>query len=241
MTDFGVSTLSPVLSWQRTQESTRSTEEKDPLKDTSALFMTMLESASSNPLGNTDPTEGLRIMQGLVEAHSRVEEGKRLEGMEKALQENNLLQAANLVGKKATFEGNYIHHDPTADFAHRSSLHYQVPSELSVQRVIAHIFDAEGKQVKAVDVPHAPGTHTLKDVMSTLEKGPYTFKLRAIDGEGGEINLTPQITAPIEKVHLEKERILVGMGPDKLPLSALKSLYPEKASFDSSCDVSSLF
>lgn len=224
------STLSPVLAWAQTQNaaiSTDSNEKHNTLKEMSQVFMTMLQNASSNPLSQTDPAEGMRLIQGLVEAHSRIEEGERLKGMEKALMQNNLLQAASLVGKKGQFQGNGFQIGDTKD-----DIVYEIPKGQHLRSLEISVHRGDGQKINILRGSTAEGMHSLNDVLHRLPKGRYSLHVKGVDADDKEVPIDVRITAKLEHLNFKDGKIFVGAAQNLQSIDKLKALYSADYTFD---------
>lgn len=217
------STLSPVLSWAQTQQAAISkdgTEKQNALREMSEVFMTMLQSASSNPLSQNDPAEGMRLIQGLVEAHSRIEEGERLKTMESALLQNNLLQASSLVGKRGQFQGNHFQVGDSKD-----DIAYDISKDLALKEVEISIHRADGFKIATLKGDTTAGLHSLNDKLHEMPKGRYSLHIKGTDMEGNEVPIESLITSKLDHLKFKDNRIYAGSGSNMQPVDQLKALY----------------
>lgn len=214
--------ISPMQAWAEKEKLPEKSGAHKQQNDLTEIFMTMLQNVSSNPLGETDPAEGIRLIQGLVDAQSRLQERKEFTEMKEALEENNLLQASNLVGKRAQFRTNAF----VLSEQHRDKIAYEVPKGANLKDVTIHLFREDGMKISELKGNMASGYHNLDKLANKLPPGRYAFQVQGVDNDNKPVTLETLVTSNVDHVLFKQGKIWAGAGQNDHMINQLKGLYP---------------
>ncbi|TGW14802.1 hypothetical protein EIL50_04090 [bacterium NHP-B] len=221
---------SPLEVWAHTQQAKPHGEADSAQQNSTELFMAMLKSVSSNPLGDTDPSKGMQIIQDMIRTQASIKEGERLKDMVQALQDNNRLQAANLVGKSGQFYTNSF----SVSANHKDAVSYEVPEGSHLKGVVIDVFNGYGQKIQQLSGPATDGLHTLDSLVNTLPEGRYHLQVSGTAHDDRAVALSPLITSKLTRVVFEGGKIWAGSSSSQLfPLESLKGLAPHSAAIPS--------
>ena len=218
------SPLSPLHAWAAEQgkPTDRQAENKE-VTEMTELFMAMLQNVSANPLSETSPAESIRVIQDLVKTRAAIQEGERLKSMVEALQANNRLQSASLVGKVGEFASGEFH----ITHGVKPRIAYEVPQGSNFKDVQVNLFNNQGFKLGQFQAPAQDGYHSLNDHIKKLPDGKYVFQVLGVSQEGQIGTVSPLSTAKIDRVFFKDGHIFIDSGGNIHAFDTLKGLYPE--------------
>lgn len=216
--------FSSALTWAQEQKEqdkalAASQDKKSYLKANIEVMTALLKSVSSNPL-ESDGVEGIRVLQGLVESISRMQQEDTLKSMDARIAESNFLNAAALVGRK----GEFVSHNFKVGTDSQDEVFYEVPSGIPVDELVIELYGPSGGKIAQLEGPKEVGRHDMKNILKNLHPGAYSFQVLGADEAGERVNIQHLVSSRVDSIKKDSSGLMARVGNTFEPLSHLKGV-----------------
>ena len=226
-----LSSVSPVFAKLHAldeEERAASQERADHAKEihgTSSFLMHLLQNVSSNPMEAPDPAQATRLLQGLGESISRVDQDKKmvdlLQDIKQSLQLNGFLQASKSLGngERATFLRDTFQISAHAP----DGVSYEIPEGSLPAEVRIDIFNSKGQKVHTTPGETTTGKHALDTLVASLKPGTYRIQAIGVDAKEELVEIHTLVTSPVKSLENRGEEIWASFENDT-PATSLRKL-----------------
>jgi flagellar basal-body rod modification protein FlgD len=192
------------------------------------LLLLVTQLSNQDPL---NPMDGQEFAAQLAQFSSLEQLINLNDGMTAAAELNGLLAqsinsgvAAGLIGKQIEAIGNEFRFDGQT----AQTVHFEL--DRAAGAVTVEVFDEAGRKVRTLDGGAlGKGEQHLNwdgtgDDGAALPAGTYTFEVRATDGAGATVAVTPLMRGTVDRVTFSQGGILLWIGDESVAMGNVRSV-----------------
>jgi flagellar basal-body rod modification protein FlgD len=187
-------------------------------------FLKLLISQMQNqdplkPLDNQEFAQQLATFNSLEQL---IGVNEKLGSLSDKLLQANQFNATSLLGKQVVADGNQI---SLTEAGQKTKIHYQLSS--SAAQVFVEISNSQGQLVRRIPIlDKGAGSQSEEwngknSAGQAAPAGLYTFQVTALDRQGKNVDVTPQVQGAVTGVSLDGTEPILDVGGRRVPLSGV--------------------